>query len=233
MKNEGQPVADAIGVGKQYKELSESGKIINHNQIEELLKRLYEKSGRWIAEKMDEAEPVDSSIPVLNYLNEIGIVKIITKNPLLSISECKYTIEEKLGGKTEIIPTSEIEYCDGIICGGLKNIRKKSEVLKTLIEKYKPDNLFCIGHDINDCEIARYVKERNGTVIFVNPKTPYIKNVSDYYNINSITDLPPLFEEFFKEKLYTHKKIASNTAFDMEFQTQFPAPEKPITSFSS
>lgn len=188
--NESLPVAEAVGVGEQYRKISETGEM-NFKQIEKYLNLLHGKPESWVAKHIDKAEPFAGSRKTINYLKEKGFAAyLVTDDALMSLPECNRIVKKKLG-VDKIIPTAEIEYRGGRICCGLKNKRTKPQILGELIELYNSPNLLCMAQGSNDIRIAEYAKSYGATVISVNSRSPKLESVS-HYHIETIAEAPEL-----------------------------------------
>lgn len=189
------PVAKAVGVEKEYKEMVEAGKT-DYEDIKKYLKLLYGKPESWIAKQINKAEPYEGSKETITYLKKAGYnTFIVTDDPLASLPECNKTIAGKLGGEIKIIPTAEIEYSGGKICGGLKDIKTKPRIMQELLGKCgKSPEIICMVQGHNDIEMAKYARKITGTVISVNSHSQELENASNHH-IDSIGEAPSLLEK--------------------------------------
>lgn len=191
--DEALPVAEAVGVGKIYRKITETGEM-DFEQIKKYLKLLRGKHEMWVAEQICKAEPFAGSRETINYLKEMDYeTVIITDDALMSLPKCNRSVKEKLK-VDKIIPTAEIIYDGGKICGELKNKKTKPQILEELISQYNPSKLLCAVQGKNDYEMAVHARKVGGTVISVNSHLQELEDVS-HYHIEKISEAPKLLEE--------------------------------------
>lgn len=194
--DEVRPLAEYFGKQEEY----EASPDINYETIKEYARELLKDCNvNFIKSKISEANPNKGVIETVQLFRKRGgKFFIITDDPLLSISENKQVIQQKLN-LDDIYTTSSLVLENGKCTGELTDYCPKDKIAEMLIKQHSSEKIICMVQGENDISLARATKRHGGYVFVVNSNSPKLREISDLY-IKDIKDASTKIESFLKEK---------------------------------